>query len=289
VIVLVTGAEGNLGRVLVPALRDGGYDVRTFDARGGDVTGDVRDAGDVGRAVEGAEAIVHAAALHGVHLGLYPPQDFWQTNVTGTFNVYDAAASGAVARIVLCSTMGVYGHKIDDPAIVYDGTPVAPGDVYGMSKALAEEIARAYTRIAGITTVALRLGMFVPETWERYGFRLLFGGVDDRDVAQAVVRALSYEPDGGFDAMNVMADVPFDDPFAFADDPAAVIEEHWPGTSELGFDVDELVWGATIWLSNKARERLGWRPQYGFGEFLAAHRRGDRAHYPFAELPQWGV
>lgn len=286
--VLVTGAGGNLGRVLVPALVNAGHAVRTFDARGGDVTGDVRRADDVARAIDGVDAIVHAAALHGVHLSRFPASDFWETNVSGTFHVYDAAARGGVSRVVLCSTIGVYGHPIEQPAVIEDDTPIAPRDVYGMSKALCEEMARAYARIAGIGTIALRLGMFVPETWERYGFRLLFGGVDDRDVADAVVRALKHEPAEGFDAMNVIAEVPFGDPGELATEPRGLIERHWPGASD-GFDVASLVWGATVWRSTKARERLGWRPRRGFGEFIEAHRRGDRRHYPFAGLPQWGL
>ena len=287
--VLVTGAEGNLGRVVVPALGEAGHEVRTMDARGGDVVGDVRSPEDVTRAVEGIDAVVHAAALHGVHLDRWSPHDFWETNATGTFNVYAAAADASVSRVVLCSTMGVYGRRIEEPAVVWDAAPVLPADVYGLSKAVCEEVARAHTRISGIVTVALRLGMFVPETFERYGFRLLFGGVDDRDVAQAVVLALAYEPDGGFDAMNVMAEVPFDDPFELAEEPEALLERHWPGVGELGLDIGELVWGATIWRSEKARRELGWTPRHGFGEFLTAYRRGDEAYYPWAGRPQWGV
>jgi hypothetical protein len=66
-----------------------------------------------------------------------------------------------------------------------------------MSKWLCEELARYHARRHQLPTVAPRLGMFVPETFERYGFRLLFGGVDDRDAAQAVLLALEHEPAGG--------------------------------------------------------------------------------------------
>lgn len=287
--VLVTGANGNLGRVVVPALRQAGYEVRTLDFRGGDIVGDVRNPDDIARALRDIEAVVHAAALHGVHLDAYTPHEFWDTNVTGTFNVFESGRSAALSRVVLCSTMGVYGRRVDEATTIDDNTEVAPSNVYGMSKLLSEEIARSYARAREINTVALRLGMFVPDTWERYGFRLLFGGVDDRDVADVVVRALDYDPPGGFDAMNVMANVPFDDPVEFARKPESVIEKYWPGTSELGFDISELVWGTAIWRSEKARRLLGWRPSYGFGEFLEAHRRGDRSHYPFAGLPQWGL
>jgi nucleoside-diphosphate-sugar epimerase len=269
-------------------LENAGHAVRRFDFRLDGGAGDIRDPDAVDAALAGADAVVHAAALHGIHLEHYPPQDFWKTNADGTFNVYVAARTHCVERIVLCSTMGVYGPRFDVPVVITDDTAVRPTDVYGLSKAVAEEVARTYAAMAGVATVGLRLGMFVTEPWERYGFRLLFGGVDVRDVADAVVRALSYDAPSGFAAFNIMAEVPFDDPEAFARDPAAVIERYWPGASKLGFDLDSLIWSAIIWRSDNARKELGWQPRYGFGEFLDAHRRGDRDH-PLANEGQWGV
>jgi UDP-glucose 4-epimerase len=302
--VLVTGAGGNLGRVVVPALVGGGHRPRLADARAlqtehGFVQADVRSLEEVRHAVRGVDAVVHAAALHGIHLNRWTSQDFWQTNVTGTFNVLEAARELGVQRFVLCSTMAVYGQSAEPPAaawgVVTDDSPTLPTDVYGMSKCLCEHMGRYYARRWGISTVALRLGMFVPETFERYGFRLLFGGVDDRDVAQAVLLALDHDPAGGFDHFNVFADVPFgpEDAGALQEDPAAVLESHWPGCTELvrhlGLDLGELLWGRTIWMTEKAKRLLGYRPRYNFAEFLAAWRAGDTAHCPFAGLPRWGV
>jgi UDP-glucose 4-epimerase len=50
--------------------------------------------------------------------------------------------------------------------------------------------------------------MFVPEDFVRYGFRLLKGGVDDRDVASSVLLALENDTIG-FNAFNIMSEVPF--------------------------------------------------------------------------------
>ena len=302
--VLVTGAGGNLGRVAVPALAEAGHSVRALDIRPVEVEhefvrGDVRDAADVTRTVEGVDAIVHAAAIHGVHLRAWTPHDFWSLNVTGTFNVYEAARAAGVRKVVLSSTMAVYGESMQGPdgawAVVTEDLPALPRDVYGLSKWLCEDMARYYARVEGIATVALRLGMFVPETFERYGFRLLFGGVDDRDVAQAVVLALEHEPEGGFEVVNVMADTPFgaDDARELADDPAAVLERYWPGSTDVVRErrlaLDELVWGWAVWPVEKAKRTLGYAPRYNFGEFLDAWRADRHEHYPFAELPQWGV
>jgi nucleoside-diphosphate-sugar epimerase len=179
--------------------------------------------------------------------------------------------------------------------VVTEDSPILPDDEYGLSKWLGEELARYHARRQDLATVALRLGMFVPETFERYGFRLLFGGVDDRDVAQAVLLALEHEPAGGFEAVDVMAEVPFQpaDAVGLHADPAAVLERYWPGCTALfadrGLELEELVWGRLIWPIDKARGVLGYRPGHNFGEFLAALRAGDTGYYPFANLPWWGV
>jgi hypothetical protein len=76
-------------------------------------------------------------------------------------------------------------------------------------------------------------------------------------------------------------------------DAAEVIDQYWPGTRTLmverGLDVSELVWGHLIWPPDKAKRILGYCPRYGFGEFIDALRRDDRHHYPYADLPWWGV
>ena len=302
--VLVTGAGGNLGRVVVPALEEAGHKPRLFDFRPIEaqhelVQGDIRSRNDVERAVEGVDAIVHAAALHGIHISKWEPDDYWAINVTGTFNLYEAARVAEIKKIVLCSTMGVYGESMTPPddawGLVTDTSPTRPGDIYGMSKWLCEHMSRYYSRRWGVQTVALRLGMFVPETFEGYGFRLLFGGVDDRDVAQAVMLALGHEPQGGFDSFNIFADVPFSqkDAHALNDNPEDVIEKYWPGSVQLfrdkGLNVRELIWSKLIWPPDKAKRVLGYRPRYNFTEFVEALRAGNTAHYPFANLPHWGV
>lgn len=278
------------------------FDFRAFDDdRGECIVGDVRDIDAVRAAVSGVDAIVHAAALHGIHLAKWRPEDFWAINVTGTFNVYEAAREAGIKRVVLCSTMGVYGDSSRPPAdawgVVDERNALLPGDVYGMSKKLCEEIATVYARKWGITTVALRLGMFVPESdLHKYGFRLLFGGVDDRDVAQAVSLSLTYEPEGGFDAFNIMAPLAFDpsDAHALHADPLAVLEQRFPGCNallaELGIDARPLIWGKLLWPVAKAFDVLGYRPQYGFKGYLASLRSGTNAHYyPPQGLPWWGV
>jgi UDP-glucose 4-epimerase len=303
--VLITGAGGNLGRVLAPALAANGHEPVLMDYRPINTTyqfiqGDVTHKADVLEAVQGMEAIVHAAAFHGIHLAKYSRDDYWNLNVAGTYNIYEAARENGVKKILLCSTMGVYGKSIPESdngfAVVTEDLPLLPGDFYGQSKKMCEDLAAFYSRNHNLQTIAYRLGMFVPENFIRYGFRLLKGGVDDRDVAQAFLLGLDNDSIP-FDAFNIMAEVPFSkDEFAeWRQEPNALFEKYFPGVSELvearGENLDELanMWGYVYWSTDKAKQVLGYEPKYNFPQFYEALKKDNEAHYPYANLPWWGV
>jgi nucleoside-diphosphate-sugar epimerase len=301
--ILLTGAGGNLGRAAIPALEAAGHELRLFDFRAVPtkhqfLEGDVRDPVAVAQAAEGVDAVIHGAALHGVHLDTWSSSDFWSTNASGTFNVYNAARSAGVQRLVLASSMVVYGHVGGGShrwGVVTEESPIDPADVYGLTKVVAEDVARFHANVHQISTVALRLGMFVPETFERYGMRLLFGGVDDRDVGQAVALALTHEPVDRFAAFNIMADsgLTGDDVSDLDADVVTVLERRWFGVSELarehGIDLVDSVWGRLLFPVDRAKRDLGYQPRYDFSAFVAAWRRGDPSHYPYADEPWWGV
>ncbi len=114
---LITGGAGTLGRELAPLLAGEGWKVRSADVRVVSqenvefMRTDLRRPDEVRRAMDGVDAVVHAAAWHGMHLRDHPRRDFWELNVDGTFNVLDAAVDAGVASLVLSSTMGVYGSS----------------------------------------------------------------------------------------------------------------------------------------------------------------------------------
>jgi nucleoside-diphosphate-sugar epimerase len=304
--VLITGAGGNLGRVLAPSLVAAGHEPILMDFRNVEtpyrfIQGDVTHKDDVLRAVEGVDAIVHGAALHGIHLSKYSRDDFWKLNVDGTYHVYEAAKEHGVTKVLLCSTMGVYGESVKVPedgfAVVTEDLPLLSKEVYGLSKTLCEELAKFYNRSHGIRTIAYRLGMFVPESFIRYGFRLLKGGVDDRDVAQAFLLGLENRTIS-FDAFNVMAEIPFTvEQFPeWRKDPEALLEARYPGITGLveqrGGNMEKMLnlWRPVYWSIEKAKDVLGYRPQYNFTEFYSALKNGGMdSHYPYAGLPWWGV
>ena len=291
-LVLVTGARGTLGQALIPKLLERGHHVRAIDVRVPATRDDgvewqsvdLRDAAAVGRATEGVTLAVHGAAWHGVHLREHPPRDFWELNVDGTFNLYEACAAAGTRTIVLSSTMGVYGTAGvpaggDGAVRIHEGLAPQPTDIYGASKLLCEELAAMYARSGGVQGVALRYGMFVPEPFGHYGVRMLYGGVDERDVATAVLAALERSDAGlPFGAYNIMSALPYTDEDAkeLRTDLMAVVRRRWPGAEELMHRAGAVPWGPVHnWYDISRPQRdLGWQPRWNFTEFLEALRAG---------------
>ncbi len=292
-LILVTGGAGTLGRAIAPALREAGFGVRLLDIVPIDgapagveaVVGDVRDAVDIRLAMVGVTAVIHAAAWHGIHLRDHPRDDFWHLNVTGTYRVYEAAAAAGVRAIVYSSTMGVYGESRRPPAgapatRISEDLPRRPGDIYGLSKVIGEDMSGAYTRIAGIAGASLRYGMFVPEAIHRMGIRFLYGGVDERDVARANLAALQrLLRDGGhLGAFNVFSALPFivDDGDDLRTDPLVAIGRHWPDAPALLEAAGVKPWGPIdeVYEIGRAEATIGFRPRYGFTQYLEALRAG---------------
>jgi UDP-glucose 4-epimerase len=308
--VVVTGSGGTLGRALVGPLLAAGHQPVLMDiaprpdrtARATDqvavetVVGDVRSFDDVRRAMQGADLVVHTAAIHGIHLSSHTPREFYDLNVTGTFNVWEAAVSESVKGLVFSSTMGVYGESRrpraeSDVVAVNEDLPLLPGDVYGLSKVVGEELCRWHWRADHIPSVALRYGMFVPEPFFRYGIRLLYGGVHEQDVAAAVMAALRAleRREIEFEAFNVESALPFTDADA-ADlrrDPLVAIDRHFPGAADLlrSRGVEQLKPITERFVVDRAEALLGWKPLNNFAEWL---EELDRQPHERAESnPPW--
>jgi UDP-glucose 4-epimerase len=299
--ILVTGAAGTLGRALLPRLAAAGHDPVALDVREGDpgarwIVGDVRDAATVLDATEGVEIVVHAAALHGIHLADHEPREFHDLNVTGTFNVWEAAVRHRVRGVLFSSTMGVYGESrqpraADEVAFLDEDLPLRPTEIYGWTKVAGEELCRYHLREHGIPSLALRYGMFVPEPFFRYGIRLLYGGVHEDDVATAVLAGVDALAHGAIrhEALNVESPLPFTpaDAPALRTDPLASVDRAWPGAADLLRDrgVGSLRPITEVFPVGRLERRLGVRPSHDFGAWLDELRR--RPDERAASEPPW--
>lgn len=95
--------------------------------------GDVRDMSRLRRAMQGVDAVIHAAALKRIEVGHYNPDEMVKTNILGTMNVIEAAHDAGVSSVVYLST---------DKAF-------QPVSAYGQSKALAESLVLAANNVYG--------------------------------------------------------------------------------------------------------------------------------------------
>ncbi len=155
----MTGASGFLGWHVARALVERGYRVRALcrpasqlrelDAER--VTGDLRDAPSLIRAAEGCDLVFHVAADY--RLWSKHPQELYDSNVTGTRNILEAASRAGVRRIVYTSTVGCIGMPAGSEGD--ESTPVSVADMtghYKRSKWLAEQVALEKAR-AGLPVV----------------------------------------------------------------------------------------------------------------------------------------
>jgi len=126
--ILITGGAGFIGSHLADALLSAGHRVRLLDdlnpqVHGPDrrrpsylaadaelVVGDVRDRDAVGRAIRGVDAVYHFAARIGVGQSMYAMADYASVNTVGTAVLLEAVAKAHVPRLVVASSMSVYGE-----------------------------------------------------------------------------------------------------------------------------------------------------------------------------------
>lgn len=161
---LVTGATGFLGSAIVRVLLEEGMrvavltrpesDKRNLDGLDVDVRyGDLRDRASLDAAMSGCRYVFHAAADY--RLWARHPRQMYESNVSGSRNIVEAAAQQGVERLVYTSSVAVLGiHKDRSPA--NEDSPVTLDDMIGhykRSKFLAEQAVHEAARRHGLSYV----------------------------------------------------------------------------------------------------------------------------------------
>jgi dTDP-L-rhamnose 4-epimerase len=203
--VLVTGAAGFIGSHVAEALTADGHEVRWLDSLSPVVHNgkppyipnaaeffatDVRDSAGMDKALDGIDAVCHLAAMVGLGVSLADLPAYADVNVTGTAVLLDAMGRRGVSRLVLSSSMVVYGEGayscpshaavrplpraaadleagIFEPRCpscgavlstsrVREDAPLDPRNAYATSKVAQEHLAANWARLTGGSAVALR-------------------------------------------------------------------------------------------------------------------------------------
>ncbi|MER6029958.1 NAD-dependent epimerase/dehydratase family protein [Streptomyces sp. NPDC001851] len=169
--ILVTGGAGTIGSHLVDLLAEGGArEIVVLDnfVRGRRanlaralpsgvvevVEGDIRDAGTVRKATEGADLVFHLAAIR-ITQCAEEPRLANEVLVDGTFNVLEAAAEAGVAKVIASSSASVYGMAETFPTTERHH-PYHNDTFYGAAKAFNEGMLRSFHAMYGLDYVALR-------------------------------------------------------------------------------------------------------------------------------------
>ena len=156
--ILLTGANGFVGRHLGPVLAAAGHDVISVagPTASGVLSLDLTNEVEAAQVVNAyrPEAIIHLAAQSSVGRSWRDPASTLTVNTIGTVHLWNAAVAGGVRRFVYSSTAEVYG--VGSPQPLTEDIPVAPRNPYGVSKAAAEQLLQQFHHQSPIELLILR-------------------------------------------------------------------------------------------------------------------------------------
>ncbi len=279
--ILVTGAAGKLGRVVVEDLVAHGHAVHALDrvpvpAQAG-VTSTVVDLADHGQVLEAVagrtddrggpfDAVVHLGAIPAP--GNAPNAVIFRNNTAATYNVLAAARAAGVRKVVWASSETLLGLPFDElpPYLPVDEEqPVRPQSSYSLGKAVDEEVARHFARWdPEASLIGLRFSNVMTDedyalfdSWQDDPSRRawnLWGYIDARDGAQAVRLALQADRSGAEVFIIAAADT------VLRADSSTVLTGRYAEIPVTG----DVSGRSTLLSIAKARAELGYEPQYSW-------------------------
>ncbi|GAB3630866.1 NAD(P)-dependent oxidoreductase [Microbacterium shaanxiense] len=303
--VIVTGGAGRLGRSVVRALTDAGYEVVSIDrAKVEDLPAEQRQTDLLDAAATRSvfaelapDAVVHLAAI--AVPGALPDPEVFDINTRLVWNVLEATIAAGAGALLVASSPTVIGYGSPSgwsPAYLPldEQHPLAPWNGYAVSKVAIEQIVRMAARRSGDT---VRFGAFrpcyviAPEEWAgaetQQGHTIaerladpalsavaLFNYVDARDAGEFVRSWLEHAseiPNG--EVFFVGA------PDALLDSPTGpALTAFVPGTSEMaaGLPAD-----AAVFSSAHAERLLGWRARHTWRTELGDLAASDQPQESF--------
>ncbi|HRV96218.1 MAG TPA: NAD(P)-dependent oxidoreductase [Anaerolineae bacterium] len=274
--IVVTGGSGKAGRAVVKDLLEHGYDVLNVDLAPSReplapyLKVDLTDLGQAFEVLQGIDAVVHLAAIPAP--GLQTEETTFRINMASTYNIFSAATSLGLERVVWASSETTLGLPFDREQPAYapidEDHPLYPESSYALSKVLSEEMARQFNRWSSLPFIGLRLSNIMePDDYQRFpGFWddprqrkwNLWGYVDARDVAQSCRLGLEADIRGAEAFIIAAADTVMNRPnreLMAAVFPDVTLRE---GTGDF----------ETLLAIDKARKLLGYAPNYSWRDHL---------------------
>lgn len=236
---LVTGGAGFIGSHLAELLLEQGHEVVIIDnlvsgrlrnlQQVSQIEGfkfvekDIRDADSIQSDFEGVDWVFHLAGLADIVPSIEVPDEYFATNVTGTFNVLECAKKNNIQKVVYAASSSSYGLAEIFPTP--ETAKISPEYPYALSKHMGEELVLHWEKLYGLPAISLRLfnvygprsrtsgaygavfGVFLAQKLNARPFTVVGDGTQTRDfthvsdVARAFLAAAKSSVTG--EAMNV--------------------------------------------------------------------------------------
>jgi len=246
--ILITGGAGLVGSILIEGLKNN-FEIRILDQK--TVEGIDSRAGDISNlesilpAFENIDTVVHLAGDRRVH-GDW--NSILNNNITGIYNIYEAARINGVKRVVFASSQHATGgfydvepwsfinngeyEKLPDNYKLLDETcRIRPDSYYGASKSFGESLGSYYSDFYNLSTIHIRIGWVISDDDPTFSPISLNLWLSHKDVCQIIELSVNA-------GENIKYDIFY-----------ATSDNHWK-----------------IWSIDKAKNILGYKPEDGAGE-----------------------
>jgi nucleoside-diphosphate-sugar epimerase len=273
--IAVTGGSGKAGRAVVEDLSTHGFEVTNIDVAASrhpdepTVIADLTDFGQALEAIAGHDTVIHLAAIPAPNV--LTDAETFRTNMMSTYNVFSAASTLRIARVVWASSETLIGlpFEREQPryAPIDERHPLLPESHYALSKLAGEAIAEQFVRWTGMAIASLRISNIMepddydrfPGFWEDAGLRAwnLWGYVDSRDVAQAARLALTGDFQGHEAFIVAAGDT------CMKTRSRELMDEVYPAV-----EVRSVAGHETLLSIDKARSVLGYHPAHSWRDHV---------------------
>jgi len=271
--ILVTGADGFIGKRLVIKLKDLGYTVLEHTIHDGDIASTTLDFQDV-------DHVFHLAGLTYVPYSWENPSEFYRVNVMGTQNVLEFCRKND-ASLTFPSTY-VYGAPITIP--ISERHPVNPNTPYNHSKVLCESLCEFYNKVFKIDITVLRpFNIFGAGQSPEFLIPTVINQIINQDVKEIIVKDLLPKRDylyvddlveamcitvgnKGYRVYNVGSgsSLSVEEVILSIQKISGIFKPYLSLNARRTNEVDDIIADIT-----KIKSELNWRPKYSWNEAIS--------------------